>query len=47
VEGAATHEADIAPESFEQALNESNERIDVVPIQKKTVKILQDEKSDV
>ena len=28
-------------------LNDSTDRIDVAPIQKKTVKILQDEKSDV
>ena len=46
-DGAATQEVDLHPESFEQVLNDSTDRIDVAPIQKKTVKILQDEKSDV
>lgn len=46
-EGAINAEGDARQESFEQVLNESNDRIEVAPIQKKTVKIFQDEKSDI
>ena len=38
-EGAANQDVDPRQESFDQVLNDSNDRIEVVPIQKKTVKI--------
>lgn len=48
-EGAAPADADPrGVDSFENVLNDSNDRIEVQPVaQKKTVKIFQDEKSDI